>query len=139
MHNSSYSLILMRLKLYRHRDHALKICMWFGYNPPINFCYFFRNLDLAIFQAFLTMKVNGQWVPCVGNYSYSLIEILLKLYRHCDHFLKIYMWLRYTPQVNFCHFLCNFNLVIFRTFSHLESELLVGGIVFYKHIFWLHM
>ena len=36
----------------RHHDHALKICMWFGYNPLINFCHFFRNFNLAIFRAF---------------------------------------------------------------------------------------
>ena len=38
------------------------------------------------------MKVNGQWVPCLRNSSYSFIPILLKLYRCCDHALKIYMW-----------------------------------------------
>ena len=26
--------------------------MWFGYNPQINFCHFFRNLNLAIFGHF---------------------------------------------------------------------------------------
>ena len=39
------------------------------------------------------------------NSSYSLIPILLKLYRHCDHALKICMWLGYTPQINFITFL----------------------------------
>ena len=96
----------------------------------------FSQFELSHFSGILTMKVNGQWVPCVRNsVSYSLIQILLKLYRHCDHALKICMWLGYTPQINFCHFLSNFNLVIFRTFSHPESELPVGGIAFYKHIF----
>ena len=52
MRNSSYSFILILLKLYRCCDHALKICMWFGYNPQINFCHFFRNLNLAIFGHF---------------------------------------------------------------------------------------
>ena len=65
----------------------------------------------------------------MSNFSYSLILILLKLYRHCDHALKIGMWLGYTPQINFCHFFCNLNLVIFQTFSHLESEVPVGGSV----------
>ena len=135
MRNTSYSLIPILLKLYRHHDHALKICIWFGYNPLLNFCYFFSQFELSHFSGILTMKVNEQWVPCVRNSSYSLIQILLKLYRHCDHALKICMWLGYTPQINFCHFLSNLNLVIFRTFSHPESELPVGGIVFYKHIF----
>ena len=134
--SNTYSLVPILLKLYRHHDHALKICiLWFGYNPPINFCYFFSQLELSHFSGILTMKVNGKWVPCVHNSSYSLIQILSKLYRHCDRALKICMWLGYTPQINFCHFLSNLNLVIFRTFSHPESELPVGGIVFYKHIF----
>ena len=113
------------LKLYRCCDHALKICMWFGYNPQTNFCHFFRNLNLAIFRAFslsffsgiFTMKVNGQWVPCVRNSSYSFIPILLKLYRCCDHALKICMWFGYNPQINFCHFFRILNLAIFRAFS----------------------
>ena len=121
--------------IYRHCDHALKICMWFGYYPPINFCYFFSQFEFSHFSGILTMKVNGQWVPCVCNSSYSLIQILLKLYRHCDHALKICMWFGYNPQINFCHFFRNLNLVIFRIFSHPESELPVGGIAFYKHIF----
>ena len=35
--NSSYSFIPILLKLYRCLHHALKMCMWFGYNPQINF------------------------------------------------------------------------------------------------------
>ena len=50
--NSSYSLMLILLKLYRCCDHALKICIVFGYNPQINFCYFFSNLNLAILGHF---------------------------------------------------------------------------------------
>ena len=79
MRNSSYSFIPILLKL-RCCDHALKICMWFGYNPQINFCHFFRNLNLAIFSGILTMKLNGQWVPCVRNSSYSFMPFHLKLY-----------------------------------------------------------
>ena len=79
------------LKLYRCHDYALKICMWFGYNPQINFSHFFRNLNLVVFQVFLTIKVNGQWVPRGRNSSYSFTQILLKLYRCLDHALKICM------------------------------------------------
>ena len=68
------------------------------------------------------------------NSSYSLIPILLTLYRHCDHVLKICMWLVYTPQINFVTFL-QFELFNFQTLSHLESDIPVGGIVFHKHIF----
>ena len=67
------------------------------------------------------------------NSSYSLIPILLNFYRHCDHTLKICTWLGYTPQIYLFIFF-NLHLVIFRTFSHLESEVHVpvGGIVFHK-------
>ena len=109
--NFFYSLIPILLKLYRCCDHASKICILFGYNPQINFCHFFCN-----FSGILTMKVNGQWVPCVRNSSYSLIPILLKLYRCCDHALKICILFGYNPQINFCHFFCNLNLAIFRAF-----------------------
>ena len=49
--NSSYSFIPILSKLYWCFGHGLKICMWFGYNPQIIFCYFFCKLNLAIFRA----------------------------------------------------------------------------------------
>ena len=98
MRNSSYSFIPNVLKLYRCCDHALKICMWFGYNPQINFCYFFRNLnELSHFSGIFTMKVNGQWVPCVRISSYNFMPIHLKLYMCYGHGLKICMWFGYNP------------------------------------------
>ena len=68
------------------------------------------------------------------NSSYNVIPILLKLCRHCDHALNICMWLGYTTQIIFCHFL-QFELSHFWTFLHLESDLPFGGRVFHKHIF----
>ena len=62
--------------------------MWFGYNPQINFSYFFLQFGIRNFSGILTMKVNGQWVPCVRNFSYSFIPILLKLYKCLCHALK---------------------------------------------------
>ena len=59
------------------------------------------------------MKVNGQWVPCVRNSSYSFMPIHLKLYMCYGHGLKICMWFGYNPWIIFCHFFHNFNLVIF--------------------------
>ena len=69
------------------------------------------------------------------NSSYSVIPIFLKLYGHCDHALKICMWLGYTVQINFCHFFVQFELLNFQKLSHLESDVPVWGIVFHKHIF----
>ena len=44
--------MLVLLKLHRCFGHGLKTCMWFGYNPQIRFCHFFRN-ELSLFQALL--------------------------------------------------------------------------------------
>ena len=115
-------------------DHAFKICILFGYNPRIIFCQCFHNLNIKKSHFFGHFS-NGQRVPCVRNSSYSLIPILLKLYRHCDHALKICISLGYTPHINFCHFFLQFELFNFQTLSHLESDVPVGGIVFHKHIF----
>ena len=61
MRKSSYNLILILLKLCRHCDHALKICMWFGYNPQINFCHFFLQFELSHFlDIFYILKVTYQ-------------------------------------------------------------------------------
>ena len=56
------------------------------------------------------MKVNGQWVLCERNSSYSLIPILLKLYICCDYALKICILFGYNPQ--------NIFFVIFSQLSH---------------------
>ena len=74
------------------------------------FLSFFSQFELSHFSGIL---VNGSRVPCLRNSSYNLILILLKLCRHCDHALKICMLLGYTPQINFCHFFHNLNLVVF--------------------------
>ena len=42
------------------------------------------------------------------------MPILLKLYRCFCHDLKICMWFGYYPDIIFCHFFCNLNLVIFK-------------------------
>ena len=102
--NSSYSFIPILLKLYRCLYQASKICMWFGYDTQINFYYFCSQFELSHFSVILTMKVNGQGVPCVRNSSYSFIMILLKLYSCLYNALKIRIWFAYNPQLNFYHF-----------------------------------
>ena len=98
--NSAYTFILILLKLFRCLDHDLKIYMWIGYNPQINFGTF-SQFELSRFSCILITKVNGQWIPCVRNYSYNLIPILLKLYRCLEHTLKISMWFEYNPHFFF--------------------------------------
>ena len=69
------------------------------------------------------MKVNGQWVPCVRNSSYSFMPIHLKRYMCYGHGLKICMWFGYNPWVIFCHFFLQFELSHF--FGHF-SEWIAG-------------
>ena len=64
--------------------------------------YFFSQFELTSFFGHFSEWIE---VPCVHNSSCSLIPILMKLYIHCDHALKICMCLGYTPQINFCHIL----------------------------------
>ena len=60
------------------------------------------------------MKVNGQWVRCVRNSSYSFMPIHLKRYMCYGHGLKICMWFGYNPWIIFLSFFFhNLNLVIF--------------------------
>ena len=66
------------------------------------------------------MKVNGQWVPCVPNSSYSFMPIDFKLYMYYGHGLKICMWFRYNPWIIFLSFFLQFEL------SHF-SVILVDG------------
>ena len=40
--------------------------------------------------------------------------VLLKLHRCFVHGLKMCMWFGYNPQIRFCHFLRNLNLVFFQ-------------------------
>ena len=43
--------------------HVMKTCMWFGNNPRIIFCSFFRNLNLVFFQALiLTTYVDSMYL-----------------------------------------------------------------------------
>ena len=84
------------LKLYWRLDHGLKMCISFGYNPQITFFHFFHKLNLVIFTA----KVNGFKVFCVGNSSYSLMLIPLKLYMCLGHGLKMSISFQYiNPQI----------------------------------------
>ena len=51
---------------------------------------------------------------------YSFMPIALKLSMCYGHDLKICMWFGHNPQIIFCHFFHNLNLVIF-------SGMLVNG------------
>ena len=47
--DSSYNFRPIFLKLCTCFLHGLKICMWFGCNPCLNFCHFFHFVNFVIF------------------------------------------------------------------------------------------
>ena len=57
MCNSSYSFMLILLKLHRCFGQCLKTCMWFGYNPQIIFVTF-SQFELGLFSIIITTPIN---------------------------------------------------------------------------------
>ena len=55
-----------------------------------------------------------EYVPCIGNSSYSFWRILLKLYRCFKDGLEICILFFQNPEIIFYHFFRIFNLDIFR-------------------------
>ena len=65
-------------------------CMWFGYNPWINFCHFFPPCELCHFQTSDSMKVYRQWLPCKTQlliqfhaYLYATLHIFFSTVWRC--------------------------------------------------------
>ena len=113
--NSSYSFRPIFLKLYRCFKDGLKICILFFQNPEIIFYHFFHIFNLDIFRALiLCTDMYMEYVPCIGNSSYSFWRILLKLYRCFKDGLKICILFFQNPEIIFYHFFRIFNLDIFR-------------------------
>ena len=88
------------------------MCMWFGYNPCIYFCYFFHFANFVIFWPQIL------WKCCDSGYlvsatSYNFLLIFLKLCTCFRHGLEMCMWFGYNPWINFCHFFHFVNFVIF--------------------------
>ena len=92
--------------------HGLKMCMWFGYNPCVNFCHFFHFVNFCHFLTSDSIKVYRQWVPCECNSSYNFILIFLKLCTCFLHGLEMCMWFGYNPWI-FVTFFTLWTFVIF--------------------------
>ena len=74
--------MLILSKLHRSIGHGLKTCMWFGYDPEIRFCHFFRNLNLVFFfQALiLSTYVDSMclvWIYPPINFTFSDDSVFL--------------------------------------------------------------
>ena len=106
--NSSYSFRPILLKLYRCFKDGLKICILFFQNPEIIFYHFFPIFNLRHFSSPYTTDMYMEYVPCIGNSSYSFWRILLKLYRCFKDGLKICILFFQNPEIIFYHFFLAF-------------------------------
>ena len=102
------------LKLYRCFCRGLKMCMWFGYNPQINLCHFFRILNLVILYARMLSKcIDSGHRLCVTPPT-VLCRSFWNIIGAFSRGLKMCILFGYNPQINFCHFFRILNLVIFQ-------------------------
>ena len=102
--SSSYNFILIFLKLYTCFCHGLEICMWFGYNPWINFCHFFHFVNFVIFWSQILWKCIDSGC-LVSAAPYTIPCLSLCNFAHLFfHGLKMCMWFGFNHAVNFCHF-----------------------------------
>ena len=135
--NSSYNFMLIFLKLCTCFCHGLEMCIWFGYNPWINFCHFFHLWTLS-FMTSDSMKVYRQWLPCKRNSLYNFMPVFMQLCTSFFHGLKMCMWFGFNPAVNFCHFSTLLTLSVFRrcdiNFTEVRSIFYIKG--WNDHIFY---
>ena len=80
--NSSYSFLVNPFEtLPIFFKDGLEICILFFQNPEIIFLsLFFPFFNLDIFSSPYTTDMYMEYIPCIGNSSYSFWRILLKLY-----------------------------------------------------------
>ena len=98
--NSSYSFMPILLKLYGCFSHGLKMCMWFGYHPQINFLPHLSHFKLGHFWGANSIEYMYIGYPCVLNFSNSFMPIFLKLYRCFCHGREIYYEARDINSLN---------------------------------------
>ena len=67
--NSSYNFIPIFLEIGTCFPHGLEMCMWFGYNPWINFCHFFHFVNFVIFwpQILWKCRDSGYLVSAIPH------------------------------------------------------------------------
>ena len=80
------------------------MCTWFGYNPWINFCHFFHFVNFVIFWPQILRKcTDSGYLVSATPYTISCLSICNFAHLFL-HGLKMCMWFRFNPAVNFCHF-----------------------------------
>ena len=70
---------------------GLEMCMWFGYNPWIIFCYFFHFVNFVIFWPQILWKcVDSGYFLITTPYTISYLNLCK--FAHFFHGLKMCMW-----------------------------------------------
>ena len=93
--NSSYNFIPIFMKLCTCFRHGLEMCIWFGYNPWINFCHFFHFVNFVIFwpQILWKSKDSGYLVSAtphtILNRSFWNFAHVFAMVWRCAHSLDI--------------------------------------------------
>ena len=67
--NSLYNFILIFMQLCTSFFHGLKMCIWFGFNPAVNFCHFSTLLTFLVFNF---RQVRHQLHQSLINISFSI-------------------------------------------------------------------
>ena len=88
--NSSYNFIPIFLKLCTCFLHGPKMCMWFGYNPCINFCHFFHFVNFVIFWPQILWKfIDSGYLNIDSGYLLSATPHT-SLYRSFWNFAHVF-------------------------------------------------
>ena len=112
--NPSYNFIPIFLKLCTCFLHGLKICMWFGYNPCFNFCYFFHFANFVISWPQILWKCID-FGYLVSATPHTVLYHLFETLHMFLPWLEMSMWFGYNPWINFCHFFHFVNFCHFLT------------------------
>ena len=110
--NSSYNFIPIFLILCTCFPHGLEMCMWFGYNPWINFCHFFHFVNFVIFWPQILWKcIDSGYLVSATPYTNSCLS-LCNFAHLFFHGLKSACGLDLILQLIFVTFpLCHFSQV----------------------------
>ena len=77
--NSSYNFIPILSKICTYFLHGLEMCIWFGYNPWINFCHFFHFFYFANFVIFcpqiVWMCIDSGYLVSATPYTISFLSL----------------------------------------------------------------
>ena len=92
--------------------HGLKMCIWFGYNPCINFCHFFHFMNSVIFWPQILWKCNSGYMYLVSATPHTILYWSFWKFAHV-FFMVLRGACGLDPWINFCHFFQFVNFVVF--------------------------